>query len=152
VVAGGGRRSSEARLEWEVSEEMDDKLEVEGNWLRMFPVSSLICAGMGVRGRVEVWEGTVERTSVQDYLHIDHILLVEEDKTCSGKKMAAAMHWAVASIFPYSFCILVIQGEKRFFSGYVLLFNKGIIPFRLLKERGFWKQALRKHRAALNSN
>ena len=49
---GGARRSSEGVLEWEVSESelvgMEDRLEVEGNWLRMFPVSSLIWASVGV--------------------------------------------------------------------------------------------------------
>ncbi len=42
-----GFLSSEGVLEWEVSESelvgMDDRLEEEGNWLLMFPVSSLIC-------------------------------------------------------------------------------------------------------------
>jgi len=42
-----GFLSSEGVLECEVSESelvgMEDRLEEEGNWLLMFPVSSLIC-------------------------------------------------------------------------------------------------------------
>ena len=41
-----GRLSSEGVLEWEVSESelvgMEERLEEEGNWLLIFPVSSLI--------------------------------------------------------------------------------------------------------------
>lgn len=43
------RRSSDGVLEWDVSESelvgMDDRLEEEGNWFLMFPVSSLIWSG-----------------------------------------------------------------------------------------------------------
>lgn len=45
-MAVEGRLSSEGVLEWEVSESelvgMEERLEEEGNWLFMFPVSSLI--------------------------------------------------------------------------------------------------------------
>lgn len=43
------RLSSEGVLEWDVSESelvrMDERLEEEGNWFLMFPVSSLIWSG-----------------------------------------------------------------------------------------------------------
>lgn len=53
-----GFLSSDGVLEWEVSESelvgMEDRLEEEGNWLLMFPVSSLICnANRSITERVD---------------------------------------------------------------------------------------------------
>lgn len=46
MVMDADRLSSDAVLQQEVSDSelvgMDDRLQEEGNWLRMFPVSSLI--------------------------------------------------------------------------------------------------------------
>lgn len=50
MVAAADCRSSDGVLLKDVSESelvgMDDKLDEEGNWLRMFPVSSLILVEM----------------------------------------------------------------------------------------------------------
>lgn len=54
LMATEHRLSSEGVLEWDVSESelvgMDERLEEEGNWFLMFPVSSLIW--VGIKGNV----------------------------------------------------------------------------------------------------